>query len=190
MCAAPRFRAILPPPIHVCIASVGHSDGLAATVAQIVTEVDVPQQGGGSVLERLTEAAILKLLLRLFQIGANRPTGWPAAISDPAVGRCLALLHRRPRQDWSLAGLAVHCGLFHSALPQWFETLLGTAPIRYLRDWRLYLASVDLGTTTIPIASIADAAGYGTEAAFSRAFSRSYGTPPAEWRRQSQVNKK
>jgi hypothetical protein len=29
----------------------------------------------------------------------------------------------------------------------------------------------------------ADAAGYGTEAAFNRAFSRRFGSPPAEWRR-------
>jgi transcriptional regulator GlxA family with amidase domain len=150
----------------------------------------VPQPGGGSVLERLTEVAFLELLRRQFQTTPAAPTGWLAAIADPAVGRCLALLHREPGRDWSLADLAAQSGLSRSALSQRFETLLGTAPIRYLRDWRLYLASVDLGTTSRPIAAIADAAGYGTEAAFTRAFSRSFGTPPAEWRRQSQVNRK
>jgi AraC-like DNA-binding protein len=60
--------------------------------------------------------------------------------------------------------------------------MLDTSPIRYLRDWRLCLASVQLTTTGRTVADIAYDAGYGTEAAFSRAFSRAYGMPPAAWR--------
>jgi transcriptional regulator GlxA family with amidase domain len=41
---------------------------------------------------------------------------------------------------------------------------------------------VALSTTGKPIAAIAYEAGYGTEAAFNRAFSRAYGAPPATWR--------
>jgi AraC-like DNA-binding protein len=55
--------------------------------------------------------------------------------------------------------------------------------MRYLRDWRLYLATEALAATTRPIIAIALEAGYTTEAAFTRAFTRSIGTPPAEWRR-------
>jgi transcriptional regulator GlxA family with amidase domain len=55
--------------------------------------------------------------------------------------------------------------------------------MRYLRDWRLYLASEALTQTTRPIIDIAEEAAYGTEAAFSRAFARLFGSPPAEWRR-------
>jgi len=65
--------------------------------------------------------------------------------------------------------------------------VLATSPMRYVRDWRLYLASVALATTRQPIAAIADEAGYGTEAAFNRAFSRAYGVPPSRWRRGATV---
>ncbi len=61
--------------------------------------------------------------------------------------------------------------------------MLGTSPMRYVRDWRLYLASAALGTTARSLAAIAEEAGYGTEAAFNRAFSRAYGMPPNAWRR-------
>jgi AraC-like DNA-binding protein len=179
------FSSALPPFIHIRTAGAGQTDWLAATIAQIVTEVDQPQAGGGSVLERLTEVAFLELLRRQFQAPAIRPTGWLAAIADPVLGRCLAQLHADPRRDWTLATLASGSGLSRSALSHRFETVLATSPIRYLRDWRLYLASVDLGTTSQPIAAIADAAGYGTEAAFSRAFTRKHGMPPAEWRRSA-----
>jgi AraC-like DNA-binding protein len=52
-----------------------------------------------------------------------------------------------------------------------------------VREWRLYLARLALSTTKKSIAAIADEAGYGTEAAFNRAFSRVYGEPPASWRK-------
>jgi AraC-like DNA-binding protein len=57
--------------------------------------------------------------------------------------------------------------------------------MRYVREWRLHLSSVALGTTTKSIGTIADDASYGTEAAFNRAFSRAYGVPPATWRRNA-----
>ena len=51
------------------------------------------------------------------------------------------------------------------------------------RRWRHSLASVQLRLEDKALAAIADAAGDGTEAAFNRAFSRRFGSPPAEWRR-------
>lgn len=50
------------------------------------------------------------------------------------------------------------------------------------------MASCALIGETTSIAEIAHAAGYGTEAAFSRAFARAYGTPPTTWR-QAALNR-
>ena len=173
------FRAVLPEFIHIRTAGVG--DWLAGTIAQIVTEVDQPQPGGGPVLERLTELAFLEILRRQFQTPV--PRGWLAAILDPALSRGLLALHADPRRDWTLAEIAQASGLSRSALVARFQGLLGTPPMRYLRDWRLYLAAQELASTPRPIITIATEAGYGTEAAFTRAFSRTFATPPAEWRR-------
>jgi AraC-like DNA-binding protein len=173
------FRAALPEFIH--IRTAGAADWLSGTIAQIVTEVDQPQPGGGPVLERLTELAFLEILRRQFQTPA--PQGWLAAILDPALSRGLLAIHADPRRDWTLDGLAQASGLSRSALVARFAELLGTSPMRYLRDWRLYLAAEALASTPRPIIAIATEAGYGTEAAFTRAFSRSRGAPPAEWRR-------
>jgi AraC-like DNA-binding protein len=175
------FRAALPEFIHVRTVGTGTDDWLSGTVAQIVTEVDQPQPGGGPVLERLTEVAFLEILRRQFRTPA--PRGWLAAILDPALSRGLLALHNDPRRDWTLDALAQASGLSRSALVTRFSDLLGTSPMRYLRDWRLFLASQELAATTRPIITIATEAGYGTEAAFTRAFTRSFGSPPAEWRR-------
>lgn len=179
------FRAVLPEFIHIRTAGEGAGDWLAGTISQIVTEVDQPQPGGGPVLERLTELAFLEILRRQFQTPA--PHGWLAAILDPALSRGLLALHADPGRDWTLAAVAQASGLSRSALVTRFADLLGTSPMRYLRDWRLYLASQDLAATSRPIIAIATGAGYGTEAAFTRAFTRNFGTPPAEWRRTRTV---
>jgi transcriptional regulator GlxA family with amidase domain len=110
-----------------------------------------------------------------------------AAIRDPALARCLALVHAHPNQEWTVATLAKASGLSRSALSERFATTLQISPIRYLRDWRLYLASVQLKLNDKALAAIAQDAGYGTEAAFNRAFGRCFGAPPAEWRRAPRV---
>jgi AraC-like DNA-binding protein len=179
----PPFRNMLPRFIHVRTQNADPADWLAATIRQIVTEVDSPRRGGSSVLERLTEVTFMEVLRRQFLRDDAQATGWLAAIRDPALGRCLALMHTDPRREWSIGALARESGLSRSTLAERFATILQTSPIRYLRDWRLYLASVQLKLMDKAIAAVAHEAGYETEAAFNRAFSRRFGAPPAEWRR-------
>jgi transcriptional regulator GlxA family with amidase domain len=155
---------------------------LRATIAQIVSEVDRPRTGGLSMLERLTEVTFIELLRHEILTARAGSVGWLAALADPALARCLALIHDDPHRDWSIEALGRAAGLSRSTLGERFEAVIGTSPMRYVRDWRLYLASMALRTTSKPVATIAHDAGYGTEAAFNRAFARAYGTPPAAWR--------
>ena len=56
-------------------------------------------------------------------------------------------------------------------------------PATYLAQVRLDAATDLLRDTALPVTLIAANVGYMSEAAFSRAFKRRYGTPPARWRR-------
>jgi AraC-like DNA-binding protein len=182
----PPLRNALPKLLHVRTQQSNESAWLRATIAQIVAEVDAPRTGGLSMLERLTEITFIELLRHHVAI-ATPTDGWLAALRDPALGRCLSLIHEDPKRDWSLPELAAGSGLSRSTLAERFETVLATSPMRYVREWRLCLASVALSTTAQSIAAIADEAGYGTEAAFNRAFSRAYGMPPATWRQSNRA---
>ena len=181
----PPLRNALPPLLHVRTGGADSAGWLRATIEQMVAEVDRPRTGGLSMLERLTEITFIELLR--YQIMAAKPgsVGWLAGLADPALGRCLSLIHDEPGREWSVPSLSAASGLSRSTLAERFETMLDTSPMRYLRDWRLCLASVSLSTTAKSIAAIAHEAGYGTEAAFSRAFSRTYGVPPAAWRQNA-----
>ena len=70
-----------------------------------------------------------------------------------------------------------------SALAARFTTLIGEPPIQYLVRWRLALAARALRAGSEAIARIAGRSGYESEAAFSRAFKREFGKPPAAWRK-------
>jgi transcriptional regulator GlxA family with amidase domain len=58
-------------------------------------------------------------------------------------------------------------------------------PASYLAQVRLDAATGLLRDTALSVTLIAANVGYTSEAAFSRAFKRRYGTPPARWRRDS-----
>jgi transcriptional regulator GlxA family with amidase domain len=48
----------------------------------------------------------------------------------------------------------------------------------------MVLASNLLARSSAPMARIAESVGYQTDTAFSRAFRREFGKPPAAWRRE------
>jgi AraC-like DNA-binding protein len=185
-CDAINFRPMrnaLPTLLHVRTEDAEDTAWLRATIGQMVTEVDRPRTGGLSMLERLTEITFIELLRHQIIAAKFGSTGWLAALADPCLARCLSLIHDDPSRDWSVPALAASSGLSRTTLTERFETVLATSPMRYVREWRLYLARLALSTTKKSIAAIADEAGYGTEAAFNRAFSRVYGEPPASWRK-------
>jgi Helix-turn-helix domain len=63
---------------------------------------------------------------------------------------------------------------------QGVRQVLGRPPIRYLTDWRMYLAEDLLAGR--PVAAVARRVGYDSEEAFSRAFKRARSVSPGAWR--------
>lgn len=55
---------------------------------------------------------------------------------------------------------------------------------QYLTRWRMQLAARRLADGDAKVSAVALDVGYDSEAAFSRAFKRTAGVPPAEWRRR------
>jgi AraC family transcriptional regulator, alkane utilization regulator len=56
--------------------------------------------------------------------------------------------------------------------------------MRYLARWRIQVAANQLRNSDTALARIAEQVGYESETAFNRAFKRSFGVPPATWRKQ------
>jgi AraC-like DNA-binding protein len=110
--------------------------------------------------------------------------GWLAGLRDPQIGRGLALLHTRPNEPWTAEALALEVGMSRSVFAERFTSLVGQPPMQYLTHWRMHVAAQQLREGRDSIAQIGFAIGYESEAAFSRAFKRQFGTSPGAWRKQ------
>jgi AraC family transcriptional regulator len=100
------------------------------------------------------------------------------------IARALDAMHADPDRIWRLADLAeIACySPFH--FHRVYRAAMGETPDDTLRRLRLHRAAVELIEASSDIARIAQRAGYGSAAAFTRAFSGAYGSPPAAYRRR------
>jgi AraC-like DNA-binding protein len=149
-----------------------------------VAEAAGTEPGGEGVLAKLSEVLVVETLRRYMSQMSEGQTGWLAGLRDRVVGKCLALMHERPAHPWTLETLAREAGASRSVLAEKFTHYVGQSPIQYLGKWRMALASNLLRRSALSMMQIALEVGYETDAAFSRAFKREFGMPPASWRRQ------
>ena len=133
---------------------------------------------------KLAELLFIETLRRYINDLPADATGWLAGVRDPFVAQALALLHNDPARAWTIAELARQVGLSRSRLAERFRHFLGASPMAYLAQWRLQLGAEILQTTNDSVAQVAAAVGYGSEAAFNRAFKREFASPPAAFRHQ------
>ena len=173
--------AALPRILYLPAARAG--DWVARVIDQAVVESNERRPGGDAVLERLSEMMFIDVARRYLDGLPEEATGWLAGLRDRFVGKALALLHERPDHPWTVDDLGREVGLSRSALHERFVNFLGLPPMHYLASWRIQLGSRLLRESNRNVATIALDVGYDSEAAFSRAFKRMVGMPPAAWRK-------
>ena len=178
----PLFDAL--PPVMVIHVGDGPAAALLRELLRAgVRESAAERPGAASTLAKLADLLFVEALRRYVDGLPPGGKGWLAGVRDPQVGKALALLHAEPSRAWTVDDLAHEVALSRSALAERFTSLVGEPPMQYLTRWRLALAAQTLRAGREAVIRIAERAGYESEAAFSRAFKREFGVPPASWRR-------
>lgn len=178
------FLAGLPPMLKVNVSKEPSGEWLAHSIRFSVDEVSGSYAGSGLVLAKLSEVLFVETLRRYINALPSNQTGWLAGARDPIIGQALAFLHKEPAHPWTISNLATRVGLSRTRLAERFRHFLGQSPIAYLAQWRLKLGAEILQSTEDSVAEVAEAVGYGSEAAFNRAFKREFDCPPAQFRRK------
>jgi len=176
--------AVLPPLIHVKGKGGIGATWLQATVSQVIEELDSSGAGAQAVVTRLADILFIKAVRTYFEQDVDTAQyGWLAAIRDPHIGPALAQLHARPQEPWRVASLARHVALSRSIFAEKFAELVGEPPLRYLKRLRLNAAVLRLRSTNDKLGAIAIDTGYESAAALTKAFKKSLGKTPGEYRR-------
>ncbi|MBP6876803.1 MAG: AraC family transcriptional regulator [Phenylobacterium sp.] len=187
-CCSVRFREpCLNPlldlmPTVVSVAGARSDPTLAVLLAAMADEVLDQNIGAATVLSRLADVVITRLIRAWVRDGGREAEGWMAAIRDPKIGRALAAIHQDPAHNWSIETLARTAGLSRTIFAERFTRVLGVSPARYIARWRMYLASSLLTEEGLSIAEVGGRLGYESGPAFSRAFKRHLGVSPGALR--------
>ncbi|MEV0221565.1 AraC family transcriptional regulator [Streptomyces sp. NPDC050704] len=177
----------LPEVVHLPT-RIGAHRSLRAAVELLGAELEDPQPGSDTIVTSLLDTLLLYMLRAWWQReqhGSGHPTGWSAALTDPAVTAALHAIHEAPSHPWTVEQLAGRAGLSRATFARRFTSLVGEPPLTYLTWWRMTTAGRLLRGGDVPLRLIAQRTGYTSEFAFAKAFKREYGVAPGQYRRRA-----
>lgn len=152
---------------------------LSAIVRLVGDEFRAARPARDILLAKLLEVLLIEAL-RASAAGTASP-GLLRGLRDERLAPALRRLHQNPARAWTVAELAQEAALSRSAFFDRFSSALGVAPMAYLLTWRMALARDLLRRGAGGVAEVAQRVGYGSASAFSVAFARHVGMPPARY---------
>lgn len=158
---------------------------LRATLDLLFAESQPGRCGQRLLLDRLFEVLLLQLIRHLLNTdhGASLPKGMLAGLAEPRLAKVLTALHEQPEQAWNLERMAGVAGMSRTAFVNIFREHLAQTPADYLAHLRIQLAQQRL-LSDQPIKLVADALGYSSASALTRAFTAVVGCSPKHWLQQ------
>lgn len=172
--------SLLPQLVHV------RGEKRLATLVQLVgEEARATRPAREVILARLLEVLLIEALRSAAPTAAS--PGLLRGLADERLAVAIRRLHENLTKPWTVAQLAKEAALSRSAFFERFSRALGVAPMAYLLAWRMALAKSLLRRQEGGIAEVAERVGYGSASAFSVAFTRHVGLPPARYVREQMV---
>lgn len=167
--------SLLPHLVHV-----RGEDRLTTLVHMVVDECRAQRAGRDAVLARLLDV----LLIEALRSGSTTAApGLVRGLADERLAVAIRCMHEDPARSWTVAQLAAEAALSRSTFFERFSNAVGVAPMEYLLAWRMAMAKTMLLSQKAGIAEVAQRVGYGSASAFSVAFARHAGMPPARFTR-------
>ena len=128
------------------------------------------------------QASLLSLLISLRCLGAQSEPALLPETDDNLLRTVNLLLAQWRARSVTVADLAGELGFSESRLRVLFKQTAGIPLGAYIKNYRLNRAMALLRTSALPIATIAEEAGFGSPQAFSRIFKKETGHTPRSYR--------
>jgi AraC-like DNA-binding protein len=183
--AAANLIEILPATVRIEALGSPKLDWMQSLLRLMAAEAAELQPGGEAVITRLGDILVIQAIRAWMESDPAAQRGWLGALQDPQIGRAIALVHRDPARNWTVASLAQELSMSRSAFAARFTELVGEPVMSYVARWRMHVAVAALKGEGVTVGQLADRLGYRSEAAFSRAFKRVVGVSPGSIRRSA-----
>ena len=150
----------------------------------LINEYETPRCGSDSVFSKLGELLVIHLFRYAIENNETRP-GVLAGLANPNLSAVIVAIHENPQKSWTIDDFTQIAGMSRSSFMAEFANVMGETPMNYLKNWRLSMAHSAL-TRGARVSETARRVGYSGPEAFSRAFSKSFGISPREFRQIAQ----
>lgn len=173
---------LLPTLIHIRADEAERMSALQTTLRLLTQEVIQARPGAKVVTSRLVDVMLVYIIRTWLEQQPDRSAGWLGALRDAQIGKILGLIHREPQVHWTVQSLAQEASMSRAGFAKRFTDLVGEAPLSYLTRWRMDTAARLLRDSENSLTSITARVGYETESSFSKAFRRTHGVSPGQYR--------
>ena len=155
---------------------------LEGLVRMMAHEIEQQQAGAAAIVAELS-GALFTLAVRAHLDVHPEQRGVLGLMRSERLAPALAAMLGEPGHAWTVASLAERCHLSRASFARLFAREAGGAPLELLTTLRMELAARLLAQGTQDTATVGEAVGYRSEAAFNRAFARHAGSTPGRFRR-------
>lgn len=163
-------------PTHIHVRKQDGGQWLAGLAHFLLAEALGTEPGASLMISRLIDVMVIRAIRHW--VHQCQGAGWLGGLGDIRIAKVLRALYAAPFYQWSVKELAGIAGMSRSSFSDRFTALVGEPPLRYHNHWRLLLARDLIRNKTIKISEVALKVGYGSDAAFSRAFKAYFGHSP------------
>ena len=183
------IMASLPPLIVLRQEQIPTTASLAQAMESLVNETIAQRPGWQLSAARMADLLLVHILCEHLYAQPQadhqaQQAGQLRGLDDESIARAMSLMHERPEHPWSVATLAQASYLSRTIFSERFRALVGVTPMHYLGSYRMTLAAEKLKNRQLSLHQVAEAVGYASEKAFSRAFQRWTGMTPSAYARR------
>lgn len=155
---------------------------LESLVQLMSREVAARRPGAAAIVAELS-GTLFTLAVRAHLELQPQLGGLLGLLANPRLGPALQAMLDEPQKGWTVESLARRCNLSRASFAREFSRHSDLAPLQLLTALRMELAAQLLSRGGQDTASVGEAVGYRSEAAFNRAFGRFAGTTPGRFKR-------
>lgn len=188
MSSTDRSAAVLQGLPHGAIIIPATADPFAKMIRGCVDLADVHKASGipdDGIYRRLAEIILLQLVAFARSKLWHGPTPTQGILHDEFLLRAMTAFFADPSAPWTVASLAEAAGLSRAAFAERFRKAFDESALRTINRLRLQQSADMLLRSNASLGDIASEIGFGSAAAFARAFLRHFGKTPGQWRAQS-----